>query len=386
MYIHMGHMRYQDTKPYEDHFWGRNRIDLVRGWVTSVDTDGKAVVVDGQTRIGYDVLLIATGSVPNKFGWPGQDLDGSTGMYSLQDLAAIERRSPHFTHGAIVGGGLIGIELAEMLHARGKRVTFLVREAGYWNHVLPRHESEMVSRVIRAENIDLRLETELKEIQDDGTGCVGAIVTSGGDRVPVGFVGLTAGVRPNLKVLEGTAVKTDRGVLVDRTLRTNVEGVFAAGDCAEIVTPEGHRNLIQAVWYTGRMMGEVVAGNMLGASQDYDGGVWFNSAKFFDLEYQVYGNVPGATAARHGHEKPSLYWEHESGLRSLRLVHDADDVLIGVNCMGIRFRHKVCERWILEKRPVQYAMDHLRDAWFDPEFYRIDYNAVRLGMRERGEA
>ncbi len=379
MYIYMGHMRYQDTKPYEDHFWRKNRIELVRGWVSAIDTANKAVVVDGRTTIQYDVLLLATGSKPNKFGWPGQDLHGVSGMYSLQDLAAIEDRSPHFTHGCIVGGGLIGVELAEMLHVRGKKVTFLVRENGYWNQVLPAEESAMVVRAIRAEHIDLRLETELSAIEDDGTGAVGSVVTSKDDRIAVGFVGLTAGVHPNLLACAGSDIETGRGILVDDQLRTNAEGVFAAGDCAEIKTPEGERNRITAVWYTGRMMGEVVAHNMLGGSLDYDPGIWFNSAKFFDVEYQVYGTVPGATADRRGEGKPSVYWEHPSGLKSLRLVHE-DGVLLGVNCMGVRFRHRVCERWIAEKRSLSYVLEHLRDAHFDPEFYENNDKAMRATM------
>jgi len=379
MYIYMGHMRYRDTKPYEDHFWRRNRIDLVNGWVTLIDTANKAVIVDGQRAIPYDVLLLATGSKPNKFGWPGQDLHGVSGMYSLQDLAAIEARSPHFDHGCIVGGGLIGIELAEMLHVRGKKVTFLVREQGYWNQVLPHEESAMVVRVIRAEHIDLRLKTELKEIEGDDSGTVCAVHTSDEDRIPVGFVGLTAGVRPNLMALQGSDIETGRGVLVDDQLRTNVDGVFAAGDCAEIKTPEGHRNRITAVWYTGRMMGEVVARNMLGASDDYDPGIWFNSAKFFDLEYQVYGTVPGGTAHERGEDKPSVYWEHPNGLSSLRIVHD-DGAVIGVNCMGIRFRHRVCERWIAETRSLDHVLANLRDAHFDPEFYSSHYKAIRATM------
>ncbi len=380
MYIYMGHMRYRDTKPYEDPFWTKNRIDLVNGWVTSIDTTNKAVIVDGQRTITYDALLLATGSTPNKFGWPGQDLHGVSGMYSLQDLATIEQRTPDFTHGLIVGGGLIGVELAEMLHTRGKKVTFLVRERGYWNHVLPHDESVMVGRVMEREHIDLRFKTELTEIVDDGNGAVGGAVTSHGDRMmDVGFVGLTAGVRPNIRVVEGSEIEAGRGVLVDDQLRTNIDGVFAAGDCAEIKTPEGQRNRITAVWYTGRMMGEVVARNMLGASDDYDPGIWFNSAKFFDLEYQVYGNVPGATAEERGGAKPSVYWEHPNGLVSLRLVHE-DGAIIGVNCMGMRFRHRVCERWIAEKRSLDYVIANLKDAHFDPEFYRSNYKAIRAIM------
>ncbi|MCP4867569.1 MAG: FAD-dependent oxidoreductase [Proteobacteria bacterium] len=367
MYVYMGHMRWEDVKPYEDHFWPRNRIDLVRRWVTSIDVEGRQLHLDGARTIPFDKLLLAVGSKPNKFGWPGQDLRGVSGMVSLQDLQAIEAASVGLKHAAIVGGGLIGVELAEMFHTRGIDVTFLVREHAYWNHVLPAEEGDIVGEVIRAEGIDLRLETELTEIVDDGTGQVGAIVDSKGDRVEVGFVGLTAGVRPNLTVCAGSPIATDRGILVDRTLVTNVEGIYAAGDCAQVKTPEGHRDLIQAVWYTGRMMGEVAARNLLGASDEYDSGTWFNSAKFFDLEYQVYGYVPSAMAH---HQLPSLAWISPDRRHACRLVETEDGKLSGISVLGIRMRHRVCERWIEEGRDLAYVLAHLREAMFDPEFYR----------------
>ena len=379
MYIYMGHMRYQDTKPYEDRFWKENRIDLVRGWVTAIDVEQKSLTLDGSRPLRWDKPLIATGSTPNRFGWPGQDLNGVSGMYSIQDLESLERRSKGLKAAAIVGGGLIGVELAEMLHSRGVHTTLLVRESAYWNNVLPREEAEMVSDVIQAEGIDLRLETELAEIVDDGDGNVCAVVDSHGARTDVGFVGLTAGVRPNTKVCEGTPIETGRGVLVDRQLRTSVPDVFAAGDCAEVKRAEGQRNLIQAVWYTGRHQGEVAAENLLGGSREYHGGIWFNSAKFFDLEYQVYGDVNPHSAETLDGQHESLLWVHDDGRQSLRIVHRGG-VVIGFNLMGIRFRHRVCEAWIQEHRTVEYVLQHLREAAFDPEFTRWHGSSIARAM------
>jgi len=365
MYLYMGHMRWQDVKPYEDHFWPRNRIDLVRGWVTRIDVEKRQLLLDGARVIGFDKLLLAVGSTANKFGWPGQDLRGVGGMVSIQDLQAIEAASVGLKHAVIVGGGLIGVEMAEMFHTRGVHVTFLVREKAYWNHVLPEEEGELVDEVIRAAGIDLRMNTELKEIVDDGDGRACAVIDSNGDRIEVGFVGLTAGVAPNIGVCAGSPIETDRGIVVDTGLRTNVEGIFAAGDCAQIKTPEGQRDLIQAVWYTGRTMGELAARNLLGATDEYDHGIWFNSAKFFDLEYQVYGHVPSAMAH---HQLPSVVWVSPDRRRLCRLV-ERDGKLAGINVLGIRMRHRVCERWIAEGRDLPYVLAHLREAMFDPELY-----------------
>ncbi|MBV1889281.1 MAG: FAD-dependent oxidoreductase, partial [Proteobacteria bacterium] len=76
MYIYMGHMKYEHTKPYEDFFWEKNKIDIKRAFVTTVNHNEKQLVLaDGET-LSYDKLVFAVGSKPNKFGWPGQDLDG----------------------------------------------------------------------------------------------------------------------------------------------------------------------------------------------------------------------------------------------------------------------------------------------------------------------
>ncbi len=379
MYIYMGHMRFRDTQPYEPWFWKKNRINLKRAWVERIDFDAKELMLQGQGRLGYDKLLIATGSVPNKFGWPGQDLEGVRGLYSYQDLEYMETHSEGLDRAVIVGGGLIGIEMAEMFHARHIPVTMLVRESSYWNVVLPPEESAMVNRQIRANGIDLRLSTELKEIVDDGTGRACAVITDRGERIDCGYVGLTAGVRPNVDFLKGGTLDIGRGIRVDRFLQTNIPDVYAAGDCAEVVDPKPGRRPIEAVWYVGRIMGETVAYTLCDRPVEYDPGIWFNSAKFIDIEYQVYGQVQAAPPAHH----QSLYWEHPDGKKSIRLVYDAESSeVLGFNLMGVRYRQEVCEKWIREGTPVEEVLQNLGLANFDPEFYD-EYEAAVVDQYNR---
>ena len=167
MYVYMGHMKFEHTQPYENWFWEKNRINLVQGFVDEVKTDVKKVRLADGSFIIYDKLVIATGSKPNKFGWPGQDLRGVQGLYSKQDLELLEANAPNNTvceRAVIVGGGLIGIEMAEMLRTREIPVTFIVREKSFWDGVLPAGESQMINEHIREHHIDLRLDTNLKEI------------------------------------------------------------------------------------------------------------------------------------------------------------------------------------------------------------------------------
>jgi len=373
MYIYMGHMRQEDTQPYEPWFWEKNAINLKRAWIKRIDFDQQTLEADSGERIHYDKLLLATGSESNKFGWPGQDLKRVQGLVSLQDLQGMEDASADLQRAVIVGGGLIGIEMGEMFHTRDIPVTFLVREHNYWSNALPPEESEMVSRHIREHGFDLRLNTELSEIIDDGAGGVGAIKTKDGERIECGFVGLTAGVHPNLDLVKDSALETNRGILVDEYLRTNIPNVFAAGDCSEQREPKPGRRGVEAIWYTGRMAGEVAAYNMCEHPVPYDPGIFFNSAKFLDIEYQVYG--PPRSRLPEGQQ--TLYWEHEKGRKSIRLDYDRQTGTIsGFTLMGVRYRHEVCEKWLSEGFHVEDVLQNLGIANFDPELYEQYERAV----------
>lgn len=382
MYIYMGHMRLEDTRPYEPFFWKKNRINLLKAYVDHIDTENKTLRIKDGDDVKYDKLIIACGSTPNKFGWPGQDLNRVGGLYTLQDLDAMEAGSKDLKRAVIVGGGLIGIEMAEMFHSRHIPVTFLVRENSYWSNVLPAEESAMINRHIREHGFDLRLSTELKEIVDDGNGNACAVITNKGERIDCGYVGLTAGVRPNIRFLEKSGIETQKGILVNEFLETNIPDVYAIGDCAQIREPRWGRRPIEAIWYTGRMMGENVAYNICDHKIGYDPGIWFNSAKFLDIEYQVYGYI----VARPPENHVPIYWEHSDGKKSIRIVYDNETkVILGFNLMGIRYRHEVVEKWLAEKTPIEEVLVNLGIANFDPEFYaEYEQDVIKIYNEQTG--
>lgn len=372
MYVYMGHMKFEHTQPYENWFWEKNRINLKKGYVEKIDTNAKRLHFSSGELLAYDKLVIATGSKPNKFGWPGQDLDGVMGMYHKQDLENLEKHAPNkdvCKRAVIVGGGLIGIELAEMLNSRSIPVTFLVRESSFWNGVLPEGESAMINRHIKNHHIDLRLSTNLKEIVSDENGKVkSVIIEETGEEIPCNVVGLTAGVSPNIDFIKDSDIETGRGVKVNRYLETNIPDVYAIGDCAEQHEAIGNRRPIEAVWYTGRMMGETLAQTLCGNRIPYNPGHWFNSAKFMDIEYQTYGWVFGSKG-RPDYEE-HFHWKHEDDTKCITVAyHKTTNEFLGINTFGIRMRHETFDRWLTEKRDVDYVIQHLAEANFDPEFY-----------------
>lgn len=372
MYVYMGHMQWKHIKPYEDWFWEKNRLELKQGYVSKVDSKKKSLIFENNSTLSYDKLIIACGSKPNKFGWPGQDLEGVTGLYSKQDLEYTEKYAPNNTickRGVIVGGGLIGIELAEMLSTRGIPVTMLVREESFWNGVLPKGESEMINEHIREHHIDLRLGVNLESINPDENGKLKSVtVKETGEEIDCDFVGLTAGVTPNVDFLKSNSIEINKGVLVNKHLETNVEDVFAIGDCAEQREAIGNRPPVESVWYTGRMMGEAVAQTICGRRTAYNPSHWFNSAKFFDIEYQTYGWVH---SERHLPDyEAHFHWRHPEKYICITIAYHKDThQFLGINTFGIRMRHEVFDRWLTEGRDIDYVITNLKQANFDPEFF-----------------
>lgn len=392
MYIYMGHMTYAHTKPYEDHFWAKNRIDLLRAHVAKIDFEQKKLTTDNGTYLDYDVLVLALGSKPNRPGSLNTNLRGVQGMYSKPDLDQLEQLTADGIQKAVViGGGLIGIELCEMLLSRKIPVSFLVRESSFWRMVLPAEESAMVTRHIHAHHVDLQLDTEVTDLHDDGTGRLGSVTTKAGNRLDAQFAGISVGVSPNIDWLRNGPLDVDRGILVNETLQTNLPDVYAIGDCVQHRNPPRSTNgavrrPTEQIWYTGRIMGETLAKILLGKSAPYNPGVFFNSAKFFDIEYQTYGDVP-ADLPDDGLLK-TFYWEHANGEIGMRINYRADSgAVTGMNAMGIRQRQTVWTQWIEESRPIGYVLEHLPNANFDPEFFRqyekdiiASFNAENPGM------
>jgi len=372
MYVYMGQMRWKDIIPYESWFWEKNKITLINDHVSNLDEQQKSLHTTSGKHLTYDKLILATGSSSNRLDIPGADLDGVTSLYSIQDLEYIESKSKYLQRAVIVGGGLIGVEFAEMLHSRNIPVTFLVREASYSNAILPPEESAMINQQIKDHGIDLRLNTELKSIKGNDQGQLKSIITSNGDEIHCQFVGISVGVHPNISWLENSTIDMKKGILVDEFLQTNIADIYAIGDCAEIRKPDEGRKAIEPLWYTGRMMGEYVAQTICGLPSAYAPGIWFNSAKFFSIEYQVYGEINSILPQG----QKTLFWHHSDVKKSIRINYTEDSV-IGFNLMGVRFRQEVCEKWIATKTKIEIVLAGLELALFDPEFSSNYANEVR---------
>jgi NAD(P)H-nitrite reductase large subunit len=374
MYVYMGHMKWEHLQPYEASFWDDNKITLIHERITGLNSSKKEVILATDLRLSYRSLVLATGSKPNRLDLPGINALGVQGLYHKKDLEQLERLTPSIQSAVVVGGGLIGVELAEMLHSRGIEVHFLIRENAFWNTILPKEEAQMIGAHIEAHGVKLYCNTELKAIETDAENRVRGVITHKEEQLPCQFVGLTIGVHPNIDCFRNSGLETDRGILVDEQLTTNLPDVYAIGDCAQLRNPPKGRKATEAVWYSGRMMGETLAETLSGNPQTYTPGPWFNSAKFFDIEYQTYGLVGPQETAIEAH----WYWQHPKQNCSFRVAYNkANRQFLGVHSLGIRLRHKIFHQWLLNEKSIDQVMEALTQAHFDAEFSTIHLKTIQ---------
>lgn len=369
MYVYMGHMTKSHLKPYPDDFWKKNRIELIHNRVAAIHPERKQVELQSGDVLDYSDLVIATGSKPVRPQLPGIDLEGIHSLYFMSDLGRLEADTPAASSvhpqkrkkAIITGGGLIGIELAEMLMYRNYEVTLLVRDRHYWASVFPKEEARLVADHLADHGLKIVYGVTVSAFE--GTdGRVSAAITSDGKAYPCELAGVTIGVTPNIDWLNGV-VEKNRGVLTDEFLATSVPNIYAAGDCVELRNPLPGRRAIEPVWYVGRMMGECLGETLSGQPSAYRPGNWFNSAKFFDLEYQTYGQV-----AANSDEHTSFFFRHPRKQACIRIAFDDQRNLVGLHAIGIRLRHAVIDAWLNNRMDVDAAVQSIHKADFEPEF------------------
>jgi NADPH-dependent 2,4-dienoyl-CoA reductase/sulfur reductase-like enzyme len=377
MYAFMDRLNRRDLEPYERDVYAAQRIERVRGRVTGLDATARSLTFNDGRTVQWDRLLLATGSAPRRPEWRGVERvrSGLVHFVSLQDLDACEGVARRGERAVVVGGGLIGIELVECLRWAGMDVTFLIREPWYWPVALSADESAMVIGHIRGHGVHVVAGEAVAEVESDAAGAATAVVTERGERYACGALGVAIGVQPAVAWLRNvsTPPRLGRGICVDAAFRTSLEGVFAAGDCAEVASP-GAASFVEQLWYSAKRQGRLAAHSMLGEPVAYGPPQFFNSSKFFEIEYTTVGRFPAAS-------ERDFYFRYPGRDASLR-VAVRDGAVCAFNLLGSRWDHTLLARWIAERRSLDDVMARLDQAQFDVEFGRLDLAPARAAYRQ----
>ena len=373
MYVFMGQVRFKDTLLYDPSRLEQLNLKSMKDRVVGIETEEKTLLLHSGKTLSYDRLLIATGSTPRKIRFEGEDdlfkLENVCGFYHLDDLKKLDALSRHSKRVVITGGGLIGVEVAEMLQSRGLSVDFVVRETDYWRSQLPAWESRRLSERIRRHGIKLYCGDEVASVKREGQHVV-EVRTKNGLELPSDIFVMSIGVEPNIAFLRESALETQEGVVVDQGLRTSLPDVYAAGDCAELRGASGETR-VEKVWYTAKAQGRIAGANLAGGERSYQAHLWFNSAKFFDQEYQIYGEVPVSDRQGDRH----FLAEVGKGDVLFRIV-ERDGRMIGMSSLGLRLRHRKAEQFIETHESWASMRLKLQELLFEPEFSHHTFEFV----------
>ncbi|RUM23219.1 ferredoxin reductase [Rhizobium vallis] len=255
-------------------------IDYIKGLSASkVDTEAGAVTLSNGRVVAYEKLLFATGARPRRLTCPGRER--TLDFRSHADAEAIFANARAGRNVAVIGGGLIGMELASVL--RGKDIAVSVIEAApkpLGRAVPPRFAEKLHARHV-AEGVEFHLDRGVAGITEDG------VILTDGRVVRADLVVSAIGVAPDIALAHEAGLSTGNGILTDVHLRTSRPNIFAAGDCAAVGQPDGGHMRFES-WRNARAQAETAARNMIGAAEAFAALPWFWSDQY-DLGLQVVG-------------------------------------------------------------------------------------------------
>ena len=276
---------FEDALVQAPDFYEENGIETrfeVRA--TRVDSADKAVELDGGERLLYDKLLVATGGSNRRVPIPGIGLEGIYGLRTVADSERIRAEIAPGRKAVVVGMGFIGSEVAASLRQSGVEVTVVDRNTVPLRRVLGEEIGRIIEGIHRDHGTRLILRDTVAAFE--GVGRVERVTTARGRRIECDFAVVGLGVEPATKLLAGTGVEIDNGIVVDEYCRTNVEGIYAAGDVANHYHLVFGRHIRVEHWKNALKQGPAAARSMLGDGGPYEEIPWFWSDQYeHSLQY-----------------------------------------------------------------------------------------------------
>ncbi len=305
------------------------RIERVAGKVTAVNTAQRFVTLQNGHTLAFDKLLIATGSHPVRPPIPGMDLPGIHPCWTLENARAIAKLAQPGARVLQMGAGFIGCIIMEALKQRGVELT--VVEMG--DRMVPRMMGPAAGGMIRqwCEQQGVRVFTGARvEAIERGPAPVDGplrVRLSTGQTLEADLVISATGVRPAIGFLKDSEIKCLQGVLTDECMQTSIEGIYAAGDCAEAFDKVSGKTIVSAIQPNAADQAYVAAMNMVGKHAELKGVTQINVLDTLGLISTSFGNWEGVP----GGEQVEL--TDLANNKVLSLQFDGD-VMVGCNSVG----------------------------------------------------
>lgn len=271
-------------------WYEENGVDLLLGVrAHRIDPIERYVDIEGGDRVPYDKLLVATGGRNRRLGIPGHDLEGVLDLRTLEDADRIRARAVAGSKAVVVGAGFIGCEVAASLRKLGVEIEVVEIFETPLQRAVGREVGKIYEAIHEEQGVRFHLGQGVERF--DGAGRVEEVVTDRGSRIGCDFAVVGVGIQPATDVVDGAGVAVDNGILVDEYCRTNVDGIYAAGDVANHYHPLFGSRLRVEHWDNALKQGAAAARNMVGRDVPFDDPHWFWSDQY-DTNLQYMGYAP----------------------------------------------------------------------------------------------
>jgi 3-phenylpropionate/trans-cinnamate dioxygenase ferredoxin reductase subunit len=289
----LGSAARDSTYVHEEHWYREHQVELrlaVRA--TMLDLAAREVTLDGVEKLGYDKLLLATGSRVLTLRVPGVDLHGVRYLRTMDESDALRAS---FTDGArvvIVGAGWIGLETAAAARHHGAEVTVVELDELPLRRVLGSEVARVFAGLHQAHGVRFRFSTRVTEILGANSHVTGVRLADGSE-LPADVVLIAVGIRPATELAEVAGLVVDNGVVTDERLCTSDPAVYACGDVANLYHPLIGRRIRVEHWANALNGGPAAARSMLGRNVSYDRVPYFFTDQYgLGMEYSGYA-APG---------------------------------------------------------------------------------------------
>jgi phenylglyoxylate dehydrogenase epsilon subunit len=301
-YVVSGHARPERVFLQDEKYFERTRTSYLRGRsVTQVDTEAHVAKLSDGTELKYQKLLLATGARPAVPPIPGLECLPMHVLRTLDDARRLHECLPSVRRAVVLGAGLIGMHAAENLRKGGAEVTIIEIEPQVLPAYFDADAAAIIARAFTNAGVDVRVSTRVASVAARDGGFT--MELQGGEPLAGDLLVVGTGVAPVIDYLQGTPVATDRGILVDDTMRTNVSDVWAAGDVAQArgfyTSAPVLNGILPYAVEQGRIAGMAMAEDP--ARETYRGGVPLNTYPFWGRHAVAVGSnaaPPGAEVVR----------------------------------------------------------------------------------------
>ncbi|RLB21114.1 MAG: NAD(P)/FAD-dependent oxidoreductase [Deltaproteobacteria bacterium] len=267
----------------EELFYREFQIDAKIGhWVEELDVPNKVVRTSKGERIPFDRLLIATGANPVRLSVEGSELQNIFFLRNREDAVKISQAAKSAKAAVVIGGGLVGLKAAHALRKRGLKVTIVEKLSYLLPFIADGRGGELVQR--EAENMGIEVITSAQVSGFEGGPRISGVFLEGATTITCQIVVVAAGVRPALSFVDPNQVQVCNGLVVNEFLETSAEGIYAAGDVAEVMDLVRGENRLVPIWPEAASQGRVAGINMVGFRKAYEGAMARNVLRFEGID------------------------------------------------------------------------------------------------------